>query len=57
MRTLSDVGKEFASHIERAVARDQTYQTKGLIKRASDLASSNLGSEIIAIGQALDALT
>lgn len=39
------------------MARDQIYVTKGLIKKASDLASSNLGTEIIAIGRALDALT
>jgi hypothetical protein len=57
MSTFRELGEQYAARIERAVARDQTYQTKGLIKQASNLASSNLGTEIIAIGRLIDGLT
>ena len=35
---LHELGRRDFGVIERAVARDQSYLTKGLIKRASDLA-------------------
>ncbi len=57
MPTFGEVGRSFAARLEQAVASDQRYVTKGLVKYASDLASSHLGSELIAIGRELDSLT
>jgi hypothetical protein len=57
MPTFEALGKKYGARIADAVARDQSRQTKGLIKEATDLASSNLGTELITIGQAFARLT
>ena len=56
-KTVRDLGEEYATRIKQAVAQYESYLTKSLTKRASDLAYSNLGREIIAIGEDIDSLT
>ena len=59
MPTYQAIGKQFATRIIRAIARDQNqnYQTKSLIKQASKPSVANLATEILAIGRAIDTLT
>ena len=55
MPTFSEAGKDFVARIERVVTSDQSYQTKGLIKEASDLASSHEeGKGPVEIARVLD---
>jgi len=53
MPSANEIAKGYAARISNAVALDQGYITKGLLKNASDLARGHVGTEIIAIGEQL----